>query len=292
MKKYFSLASIKSAYNKVFRIFKKNDSLEQAMRKLIERQDFKNSIHSEEKNFFRNFLHVGRMKTNEIMIPRADMVSIPVDITLGDLHQVFVQRGHTRLPVYKDSLDDVIGFVHIKDVIGYLGDSKQKFNLSQIIRQLIYVPRSMDVLDLFAKMRAATVHIAIVLDEHGSTEGLVTVEDIIEEIVGEIKDEHEQAKEEGLVKLKEHVFEVDGRVEIDALEKELGISLTGEDGDYETFGGFVLSYLGRIPEVSEKIIHPKGIEIIITDASKKRLKKARVRVLPKALPDPKHNGKR
>jgi CBS domain containing-hemolysin-like protein len=180
--------------------------------------------------------------------------------------------------VYRETLDDILGFVHIKDIIDFWGDGRT-FELRNILRQVLVVPPSMPVLDLLARMRTTHLHMAVVVDEYGGTDGLVTIEDVVEEIVGNIEDEHDTDEGPTLTDLPDGSIDADGRVEIEDLETKLGVDLLPDEIDEEvdTLGGLVFTMLGRIPEVGETIEHDCGLEIEVTDADARRIKRLRLR---------------
>jgi CBS domain containing-hemolysin-like protein len=193
-----------------------------------------------------------------------------------------LNSGHTRFPVYKDSIDSVIGFLHVKDYMHCI-DKPENFSINKIMREAIYVPRAMRAVDLLGKMRRSGTHIAIVLDEYGGTDGLITIGDVVEEIIGDIRDEHDsQVNQTMVVPTASGALSIDGRADIEEVEEHLGVSLSEEDGDYETFGGFVMSFLGRIPVKGEKFSHPSGINIEITEGDVRHISRAIVEKTPSA----------
>ena len=188
----------------------------------------------------------------EIMTPRTDIEGIELSNDLTKIRSFIVEAGHSRIPVYKEDLDHIVGILYVKDLVPFLGRPVPEFKLEPLLRQAIIVPETKRVRDLLAEFQRSEVHLAIVIDEYGGTAGLVTIEDVLEEIVGEIHDEHEpDANDEPeLVSIDEHHAEADGRYHIDDLNERLGLTLP-ENGDFETIGGFVLAHLGRVPSVGE-----------------------------------------
>jgi putative hemolysin len=216
----------------------------------------------------------------EIMTPRTDVIGLELGASQEQIRQVVLEHGHSRIPVYEESLDHIVGILYAKDLIGYLGSS-EPVNLRKVLRDVLMVPESKSVRDLLSDFKARKVHIAIVLDEYGGTAGLVTIEDIIEELVGDIQDEYEQAEEEpGLRKIDEKTADVDARMHIDDLNDELGIELP-EDEDYDTVGGFVFSTLGHIPEVGERFEF-EHVGFTVTDAERTKVKRVLVELLDQA----------
>lgn len=250
-------------------------TLEESVTELIKEHDLHDTINTEEKEMLQNFVDFKDLKAYEVMVPRTFIVGISENATFEELKEKFNQEEHTRLPIFKENLDEIIGFVHMKDFISFIGKEKE-FKISKVIRELIYAPRSMKLIDLLSKMRQARIHIAIVLDEYGGTEGLVTIEDLVEEIIGDIKDEHDDSEDPELVKVEGNTITIDGKARIEEIEEKFGVVLSEDEDDFETFGGFVLAYLGKIPAIGERFEHPSGLKIEIIDADKRKIKKAKV----------------
>ena len=231
------------------------------------------------------------LKVEDLMVPRAEVIAVEQSVDLKTLAATLKEAGHSRLPAYKETLDDPIGMVHVKDVFAYLGfDAKgrngktyaDKKIVKTILRQVLYVPPSMSAEDLLRKMQAKRIHMAIVVDEYGGTDGLVTMEDLIEPIVGDIEDEHDEAEPDITARKTtkgEVYWDVDARADIEDFEKAFGrdIATPEEDEEVDTIGGVVVSLAGRVPQRGEIIRHPYGIEFEILDAEPRRLKRIRVR---------------
>ena len=231
------------------------------------------------------------LRVEDVMVPRADIIAVEADTGLHDLSKAFADAGHSRLPVYRDSLDEPIGFVHIKDLMPHLmltarGRSaksyKDKKLIKNIRRAVLFVPPSMLARDLLRRMQVRRIHMAVVVDEYGGTDGLVTLEDLLEPIVGDIEDEHDDSETSvevvGTVN-GVSVFEADARVSIDDFEEALGreFATPDEEDDVDTLGGLVFTLAGRVPERGEIIRHPDGIEFEIMDADARRVKRLRIR---------------
>jgi CBS domain containing-hemolysin-like protein len=231
-----------------------------------------------ERELLRNILKLREITTYDVMIPRADIVAVPHDVTLADLVQKLARESHSRMPVYRGTLDDIIGFIHIKDVITFWGGTKE-FRLDDIVRRVLFVAPSMRVLDLMLEMRKTRIHLALVVDEYGGIDGLVSIEDLVEEIVGEIDDEHDVDEGPRLVKEAGGAFIVDARLPLGEFEETAGPVLTAEErqADLDTVGGLVVSLAGRVPGRGEIIAHPAGIEFEVLDADPRRVKRLRVR---------------
>lgn len=231
-----------------------------------------------ERTMMRNVLLFGERTVDDVVVPRADIIAFDVEGSFSNLIALFREAGHSRVPVFRGALDDVIGMIHIKDVFNRVAAafdtsvSQAPFDgqsVEALIRPVLFVPASMGVTDLLAKMRHAHTHMAIVIDEFGGTDGIVTIEDLVEEIVGEIEDEHDEA-EEGLNSLGDDTYEADARVDLTDLEAALGVDLIDgeEDEEVDTVGGMVFLLAGRVPEVGETIAHPSGwsFEVIAGDS--------------------------
>jgi len=233
-----------------------------------------------ERELLRNTLKLREITAYDVMIPRADIVAVPHDVTLADLVQKLARESHSRMPVYRDTLDDIIGFVHIKDVIPFWGGTRE-FKLDDIVRRVLFVAPSMRVLDLMLEMRKTRIHLALVVDEYGGIDGLVSIEDLVEEIVGEIDDEHDVDEGPRLVLEASGSFVVDARLPLGDFEETAGPVLTAEEreADLDTVGGLVVSLAGRVPGRGEIIAHPAGFEFEVLDADPRRVKRLRVRRL-------------
>ncbi len=267
-------------FKKISKIFsRKNSSLGAELASLIEEHDQEGKrIGSEERSIVSNVLNISDVTIRDVMIPRMDIVAIEDNITLPELKRVITDKEHTRIPVFHESLDHIIGFVHIKDLIPIMG-MDSNFEVRKILREILYVPPSMKVIDLLAKMRSKRVHIALVLDEYGGTDGLVTLEDLVEEIVGEIEDEHDSSGIHEINPIDNATFEIKARLPIKELEKKLNIKLKSDDEseDFDTVGGLIFFMLGRIPEKGEVAVHPSGIAFEIIEADPRRVKKILVK---------------
>jgi magnesium and cobalt transporter len=217
----------------------------------------------------------------DVMVPRVDIVAIDVEQPFAEVIKAMVEHGHSRLPVYRESLDDVIGFVHVKDVLAPVAD-RRPARIDRLLRKVLFVAPSVPILDLLVQMRQARTHIAMVVDEFGGIDGLVTIEDLIEEIVGEIEDEHDEAEGPSMVERTDGSLIADARTPIEILEEHQGTRLrpTGDQEEVDTLGGLVSSLAGRVPKRGEVIAHPSGIEFEVLDADPRRIKRLRVRSLP------------
>lgn len=233
-----------------------------------------------ERQMLRNMLHFSEHTVDDVAVPRADIVAISQDAPFAELMALFAQAGHSRIPVYKDTLDHVTGMIHIRDAFAILArDEAHPETLESLIRQPLYVPQSMGVLDLLAEMRAKRTHLAIVLDEYSGTDGLLTIEDLVEEIVGEIEDEHDDEPEALLVPLDDGIWDADARSELEDIARTIDPRLAEVDSDVDTIGGLAFVIAGRVPEMGEIVTHEQsGWRIEIVEASPRYV--ARVRLHP------------
>jgi magnesium and cobalt transporter len=214
----------------------------------------------------------------DVMVPRVDILALDLETPLGEVVRSMVEHRYSRVPIYRETLDGVCGFIHVKDVLA-LTSSGGSGRLSPILREVLFVAPSLSILDLLVQMRQARTHIAMVVDEFGGIDGLVTIEDLIEEIVGEIEDEHDQADAPHLIERADGSLIADARTPIAELEERRGTRLRPAEGDGEvdTLGGLVSILAGRVPRRGEIIAHPAGVEFEVLDADPRRVKRLRVR---------------
>ncbi len=249
-------------------------------------------ISDHEKVMLLNILKLRHMTAYDVMVPRADIVSVEADTGVEELLKTMAEKGHSRLPVYRKNLDDIVGVVHIKDVLAQMG-TKKRFRLSSITRDALIVAPSMRVLDLLLEMRLTRVHMALVVDEYGGIDGLVTIEDLVEEIVGEIEDEHDVTVTPRILVRPDGSLTVDARMDIEDFEKRVGPFLTEEerDEDIDTLGGLVASIAGHVPARGELVEHPSGAVFEVAEADPRRIKRLRVRNLPERREQEEVHGK-
>ena len=256
---------------------KSKESLLTSIFKVIDNSEAQGLIAGEEKRMIKNIINIGGVKAGDVMVKRTDIVAIKEDADLTLIKRLIVTEEHTRMPVFRDNLDDIIGFIHSKDLLKFLGSNPDTFTINKIIRKILYVPNSMGIIDLLLKMRSSRVHIAIVLDEYGGTDGLVTIEDIVEEIVGEIEDEHDFPDNNiyTLVKkISDNILHVGGRVEIKKIEDLLKVVMNDghTENGFETVGGLILSELKKVPEIGETVRHECGLTFKVLDADMRSVK--------------------
>jgi len=230
-----------------------------------------------ERQMLRNILHFGEKNASDVAVPRSDIIAVPVTISFDALVAAFVEAGHSRLPIYEESLDTVIGMIHVKDVLAVqVSEDSGPFDIRELIRAPLYVPESMGVLDLLARMRAQRVHLAIVVDEFGGTEGLLTIEDVVEEIVGEIEDEHDEEMPGTLIPINTSLWEADARAELEEVASTIDPRLGEVEEDVETLGGLAFVLAGRIPQPGETLVHPSGWKLEVTEGDTRRVSRLRL----------------
>ncbi|MBL4875120.1 MAG: HlyC/CorC family transporter [Cohaesibacteraceae bacterium] len=257
----------------------------------------------EERALLANILKLRETRIADVMVPRADIEAIEDSVRLGDLLSIFTRVGHSRMPVFRETLDDPLGMIHIKDIVGWIvkqgndnlpgksPDSNSFIELSgvdldksiadlNIVRPILFVPPSMATMDLLARMKATRTQMALVIDEYGGTDGLVSLEDVLETVVGDIEDEHDDDEDRPVIeKTEDNSFVADARVPLEELKKELGADfvLQDIDEDIETLGGLLFSLIGRVPVRGELITAFSSFEFEILDADPRRIKKLRIR---------------
>jgi magnesium and cobalt transporter len=246
-------------------------------------EDEESPITPQERVLIGNVLKVHDRTAADIMVPRVDIIAFDIDRPFGDLVKLIIENEHSRVPVYRETLDDVIGFIHVKDVLAPVAN-RRPVKLAPMLRKVLVVAPSLPVFDLLVQMRQSRTHIAMVVDEFGGIDGLVTIEDVIEEIVGDIEDEHDVDETPTLIARPDGSVIADARLPIETFEEHHGTRLrhNGDDGEVDTLGGLVFTLAGRVPRRGEVIPHPGGLEFEVLDADPRRIKRLMVRGLPLA----------
>jgi len=252
------------------------DQIEEAIDDAEGERPISGDLSPHERQMLRNLLHFGDRTAGEVAVTRGDIIAVPDTIVFDDLAAAFAEAGHSRLPVYANSLDHVVGMIHIKDVFVASRDRAIDRSISSLLRTPLFVPESMGVLELLARMRAERMHLAIIVDEFGGTEGLVTIEDVVEEIVGEIEDEHDEEEISSLVMLEDGVWEADARIELDELAAAVDPRLVSAEDEVDTLGGLVFLLAGHIPAQGECVIHPSGWRLEALDSDSRRIIRVRL----------------
>jgi len=286
------------------RLMKTRDKgLREDLQDVIETHEAQNpggDLGTETKSMMRNLIAFSDLRVDDVMVPRADILAIEDTATMRELLLKFNEANHSRLPVYRETLDDVVGMIHVKDFMRWMtvkgAKAKTKTKLSSIsvsatdlsltvkqtglYREVLSVPPSMPATDLLLKMRADHMHLAIVIDEYGGSDGLVSIEDLVEEIVGDISDEHDTDDEKLIKRLNENTYVADARVQISEVDKLLGVDLLTdeEEDEADTLGGLIFEMAGRLPARGEIIKHPSGLEFEILQSDPRRIKRIRIHV--------------
>jgi magnesium and cobalt transporter len=263
----------------------RSDSIRDSLEKVIEESERQNpELARRERVMLANLLKFGELRVDDVKVPRADIIAVDETISICELVAEFREAQHSRLPVYRENLDDPTGLVHIKDVVG-LGELGPDgimhwpdVPIAQVRREILVAPPSMPASDLLVKMQTTRIHLALVIDEYGGTDGLVSIEDLVEEIVGDIGDEHDVDEAPQLKKLPEGAFEVDARLDLEDFTEQTGLTLEPADADenVDTLGGLVVSLVGRVPQRGEIVSH-SGFEFEVLEADPRRIKRLRLR---------------
>jgi CBS domain containing-hemolysin-like protein len=239
--------------------------------------DEKGDLSPIERQMVRNLLDFGARTVDDVGVPRADIIAVPENSTFAELVAAIAEAPHSRLPVYRDNLDQITGMVHIKDAFAILArGAPLPADIAGLIRQPLYVPQSMGVLDLLNEMKAKRVHLAIVIDEYSGTEGLVTIEDLIEEIVGDIEDETDDAAAPMIVALDAGLWDVDARAELEDVADAIDPRLGEVDEDVDTIGGLAFVLAGHVPQPGEVLTHDSGWRIEVTEGNARRATRLRL----------------
>jgi CBS domain containing-hemolysin-like protein len=267
----------------LFRFLKRRDSeaaLREAIEEFIEESETTDADQpaAGESSLLLNILKLGEKTAYDVMTPRVDIRAAPEDVDLRGLIQIVREHGHSRVPIYRNDLDEIVGIVHIKDVLPYIFEP-ETFQLQKIMRAPMFVAPSIRVLDLLLQMRLSRAHIALVVDEFGGIDGLVTIEDLVEEVIGEIEDEHDVVRGPSLVQRPDGTWLADARTTIEEFESRVGPVLTEDERahDIDTLGGLVMSLTDRVPSRGELVTHSSGIAFEVIDADPRRIKRLRVR---------------
>jgi magnesium and cobalt transporter len=267
-------------------------AIRESLEEVIEESERESpDLSAQERVLMGNLLRFGDLKVADVMVPRAEIIAVDEGIGLSDLLKLFREAQHSRLPVFRETLDDPTGLIHVKDVLGLLEAEpggaycvSPDAKITSMLRPVLFAPPSMRALDLLLKMQASHTHLALVIDEYGGTDGLVSIEDIIEQIVGDIADEHDEVT--AALKLDGGSYIADARMDLDDFKTDTGHDFLVEDGDdapdIDSLGGLVVSLLGRVPQRGEIITHPDGSEFQVLEADPRRVRKLRV-TLPKPL---------
>ncbi|MCI1437882.1 MAG: hemolysin family protein [Acetobacter indonesiensis] len=247
----------------------------------------KPELDRQERALIANILRLRNISADDVMVPRPDIVAMSVAISLDDALAMMRRENHSRMPVYREQLDDIVGMIHVKDLIAYVGTS-EAFNLEALLRQPLMVAPQIPVLDLMLQMRQRQTHMALVIDEYGGIDGLVTIEDLIETIVGDISDEHDEPAATLIAERPDGSFDVDARCPVEEFERKIGPILTPseKEAEIETIGGLVFRMAGHVPTRGEVLTHENGYVFRVLDADARHIRRVRLRKLPNAPETP------
>ena len=255
-----------------------NQSLRDSIKDVIDEKSNEESqnidLSSKEKSILSNILSINKLKADDVMIPRASIVAISQDSSFQNIIDTIDKESHSRMPVFRKDLDDVLGMIHIKDIIKFSGSNHNDFSVKKIMREVLFVPPTMPVMNLLLKMQATKLHMALVIDEHGGTDGLITIEDVIEEIVGEIEDEHDKDDDFNFKKIDSNTFEAKADMTLDDFNHESNLSIVEENVD--TLGGYIFSKINRVPYAGEVIKVDNTYQFEIIEADPRKIKKIRI----------------
>lgn len=244
------------------------------------------SINEHERLLLSNVLHLHRITARDIMVPRADIVAIEASHSFQQMVTVIARTGHSRLPVFRNTLDDILGMLHIKDVVTASAHTGQSASWESMVRPVLFIAPSVRAMDLLMDMRTRRIHLALVVDEYGGIDGLITIEDLVEEIVGSIEDEHDTGAKPHFLLCADGTAEADARLPLETFEEHVGQVLSdNERKGTSTLGGLVFSLASRVPARGELITHPSGMAFEVLDADPRRVKHLRVHNLPCDVPD-------
>jgi len=286
------LGEIAARLAQAVRGLRRDSTMRESLEEVIEESERETQdLSSQERLMLANLLTFGDSSVSDVMVPRADIVAVEEQTPFAEAVALFREAQHSRLPIYRETLDDPLGMVHIKDIVALveIGTDGQLHwpptSISKLKREVLFVPAAMPALDLLMKMQATRIHMALVIDEYGGTDGLVTIEDLVEEIVGDIDDEHDVDQTPEIVARPDSKFDADARVSLEDFKERTGIDLTKmeTEEDVDTLGGVVAAALGRVPVRGEIVSHA-GVEFEILEADPRRAKRLRVRALQPTLP--------
>jgi CBS domain containing-hemolysin-like protein len=255
----------------------KGSDLTEEINNLMDKGQAKGLITNEESEMVHGILELKETMASEVMIPRTNVLSASINSTIGELTKLVTTCGHTRIPIYKDTIDEIVGVLHSKDLLKFLGEDPNTKIPLNILRKPYFVPGNQIISKLLKDLKAKKTHLAIVTDEYGGIAGIITIEDILEEIVGEIMDEYDRDREQPLFSvIDKNSVVVNARMDIEKVEEHFNIDFP--EGEYESLGGFIIHMLGRIPKVDEKIQY-KGLEMIVKSADERKINKVLITLI-------------
>ena len=250
------------------------DSIKDVIDEKSQTESYDVDLSKKEKSILSNILSINKFKAGDAMIPRASIIAVQQNYSFEEITNIINKESHSRMPVYRKGLDDILGMVHIKDIIRFSGSQSENFDIKSILREILFVPPTMPVMNLLLKMQATKLHMALVIDEHGGTDGLITIEDVIEEIVGEIEDEHDKEDDFNFKRINTNTFEVKAEMTIDEFNKETNFNISNDEVD--TIGGYIFSKINRVPFTGEVINIENQYQFEIIDADPRKIKKIKI----------------
>ena len=250
------------------------DSIKDAIDERSQTESHNVDLSKKEKSILTNILSINQLKADDVMIPRASIIAIQQNYSFKEITDIINKESHSRMPVYRKDLDDVLGMVHIKDIIKFSNLKNINFDIKSILREILFVPPTMPVMNLLLKMQATKRHMALVIDEHGGTDGLITIEDVIEEIVGEIEDEHDKDDDFNFKEISTNTFEAKAEMTISEFNKETKFNISNNEVD--TLGGYIFSKIYRVPLTGEVINLENRYQFEIIDADPRKIKKIKI----------------
>ncbi len=255
-----------------------DNHFEQEIMEAVQEGQEEGLVDQQERKMIESVIEFRDTTVDQIMTPRTEILAVEMGSSLEQVKATIAQHGHSRLPVYEQSLDNIVGMLYAKDLLRFAGQASHKFQIDKLMRTCYFVPESKPLRNLFAEFRQKKVHVAVVLDEYGGTAGLITNEDVIEQIVGEITDEYEPSETAAVRQIDEQTIEIDARMRIDELNEQLSLDLP-ESEDYETLGGFLFSSMGRIPSAGETYSYHNKL-LTIMEAAPRRISRVKLEILP------------
>ena len=271
---------------------RRNSAMRESLEEVLEESERESQeLSSQERLMLTNLLNFGGLKVSDVMVPRADIIAVEEQTSLSELMDIFREAQHSRLPVYRETLDDPLGMIHVKDILAVIekgADGRLSWPqtpITKVKRELLFVPAAMPALDLLLRMQASRIHLALVVDEYGGTDGLVSIEDLVEQIVGEIGDEHDIDEAADIIARPDGKYDADARVTLEEFREQTGIHIpkTEQEEEVDTLGGLVAAGLGRVPVRGEIVTHA-GLEFEILEADPRHAKRLRIRSLANPAP--------
>jgi putative hemolysin len=260
------------------------DTIQQEILSVVEEGEKEGVVGEEEREMIESVIQLRATTAGQVMTARPEVIALPLDSTLTAVKQTLEESGHSRIPVYDKTLDHVVGILYARDLLKFLGQATIKFDIRSAMRPALFVPETKPLRDLLHDFRVKKIHLAIVLDEYGGTTGLVTIEDVLEELVGDISDEHEPLEPAMYKQLDEHAAEADARMYVDELNRRMGLNLP-EDAGYDTVGGYVTTTLGRIPEAGTEF-ESEGVRFTVLEAEPQKVNRVRIQIVPQPAAEP------